>query len=897
VNKDNYKEYLNQAQIAIMEIKQSKKDQDNISDWAVDKDGNVKWLVADSRRYYVKEIVAPKAYQLDETIYDIGQISSQNEGRNTVGIYEYSGGEKLEEEQPGNYVKKAITDEPKTGTISLKKVSQNPEVTDSNACYSKEGALYLVTDEEGATVGTLITDKDGNSNTITGLAFGTYYAKETKASKGYKLDQKRYSVSLTPENSNGFLTSTEPFEKLGALQLKKISANPELTDNNPCYTCENAVYQVKNEENNVVGTLVTDKTGVSNTLTNLPIGSYTVQETEAPEGYDLDETIYTITITEENVDEVQVITSVEVPKNGNILLQVEKVDSEGTASSGSASLENTEFTVRYYTGYYNAREELPENEERVWVIQTKQTEDGTYLACLDEEHKVLGDDFYRDKDGNIILPLGTITVEETKAPEGYQLNPVITDQNGNTVSGIYLTQIRETEQKTRLTGDMYLKVADSPERFDFSFTKINLETNQPMANTVFRITSKTTGESHIIVTGADGFYSSAEGHSSNTNCNDDLDNYDEAIEGGLWFGAGAVDDSVGALLYDSYILEELPCKANEGMVLMQEIEISPLTEGMVKLGDIYNSPVPSIQTTAREAVSLSKLLPLDSEVELIDTVTYKYLTAGETYTLKGTVVDKETGTVLQTEGTDMKGECTFTVDSEYTILPTEKCGTVDVLFHLDCSELKGKNLVVYEELYDSQGNLVAEHKDIESGEQSVFLAELGTVASFGDGSKVHNRKGMLTVIDRVSYKNLIPGDSYIIRGYVMDKASDSVLMIDETEIRTEYEFTAEQAWGSVDITFTFDSEKTTGDSFVVFEEIYSKESGKLVAEHKDIRDEGQTVSLVDESVPETPEADTEPPKPDNPKTGDGAALLLTAIISMLALAGMLVMLIRRRYKR
>jgi LPXTG-motif cell wall-anchored protein len=70
-----------------------------------------------------------------------------------------------------------------------------------------------------------------------------------------------------------------------------------------------------------------------------------------------------------------------------------------------------------------------------------------------------------------------------------------------------------------------------------------------------------------------------------------------------------------------------------------------------------------------------------------------------------------------------------------------------------------------------------------------------------------------------------------------------------------------------------------------------------VAEHKDIRDEGQTVSLVDESVPETPEADTEPPKPDNPKTGDGAALLLTAIISMLALAGMLVMLIRRRYKR
>ena len=206
----------------------------------------------------------------------------------------------------------------------------------------------------------------------------------------------------------------------GWIDLIKKSANEDITNNNGCYSLEGAVYGIYSDGVQV-DTITTDKNGYAKSSI-LPVGNYTVKEITASTGYDLDENTYNVTIVK---DQTVRANSNETPGNDPIGIEIVKNDAETLGMpQGDATLEGAEFTVKYYDGYYT-KDDLPKKATRTWVIATKEVTYSTgkkgYVARLSNSNKVSGDNFYTDENGAITLPLGTISIEETKAPTGYLL--------------------------------------------------------------------------------------------------------------------------------------------------------------------------------------------------------------------------------------------------------------------------------------------------------------------------------------------------------------------------------------------------------------------------------------------------------------------------------------------
>lgn len=205
----------------------------------------------------------------------------------------------------------------------------------------------------------------------------------------------------------------------GWIDLVKKSGNENITNNNGCYSLEGAVYGIYSDGVQV-DTITTDKNGYAKSSI-LPVGNYTVKEITASTGYDLDENTYNVTIVK---DQTVRANSNETPGNDPIGIEIVKNDAETLGMpQGDATLEGAEFTVKYYDGYYT-KDNLPEKATRTWVIQTKKREIAGktyYITYLNDFYKVSGDDFYLDENGAVTLPLGTISIEETKAPTGYLL--------------------------------------------------------------------------------------------------------------------------------------------------------------------------------------------------------------------------------------------------------------------------------------------------------------------------------------------------------------------------------------------------------------------------------------------------------------------------------------------
>ena len=227
----------------------------------------------------------------------------------------------------------------------------------------------------------------------------------------------------------------------GWIDLVKKSANEGITNNNGCYSLEGAVYGIYSDGVKV-DEITTDKNGYAKSSI-LPVGNYTVKEITASTGYDLDENTYSVTVVK---DQTVRANSNETPGNDPIGIEVVKNDAETKGMpQGDATLEGAEFTVKYYDGYYT-KDDLPKKATRTWVIATKEVTYSTgkkgYVARLSNSNKVSGDNFYTDENGAITLPLGTISIEETKAPKGYLLK-------GNTLNVTdNLTGVTTTEKDT-----------------------------------------------------------------------------------------------------------------------------------------------------------------------------------------------------------------------------------------------------------------------------------------------------------------------------------------------------------------------------------------------------------------------------------------------------------------
>ena len=478
-----------------------------------------------------------------------------------------------------------------------------------------------------------------------------------------------------------------------------------------------------------------------------------------------------------------------------------------------------------------------------------------------------------------LLPYGKFRLSEQKPPEGYLT------EGAKKID----FEITENGKIVDLTDEAH-SIYNQIKRGDIEGVKIGAGSHKRLADVPFRITSKTTGESHIVVTDDNGQFSTASNwasHKHNTNAG-------KTSEDGVWFGTSEPDDSKGALLYDTYIIEELRCESNKGFKLIPPFEIvisrNKVVVDLGTLTDAYEKEI-TIHTTATSKDG-EKTILAGKDVTIIDTVKLDGLIKGTKYQLKGWQMLKEENAELIINNKRVENDYTFVADAEAM--------KVEIAYTFNASALGGKSLVTFEELYDlsnpEEPVKVAEHKDIDDDGQTVLITEriikIHTIATDKDGKKEIEAGKDVTIVDTVKLEGLEVGTKYQLVGWQMLKDENAELIINDKRVENDYIFTADSETMEAKIEFTFDASSLGGKQLVTFEELYdlsNPDEPIKVTEHKDIEDDGQTVTIKE--VPETPtpeesEKSTTPDTPtktDSPKTGDNTNLY--GLIAMLCISG------------
>ena len=353
------------------------------------------------------------------------------------------------------------------------------------------------------------------------------------------------------------------------------------------------------------------------------------------------------------------------------------------------------------------------------------------------------------------------------------------------------------------------------------------------------------------MTDANGQFSTAAdwvSHTQNTNAG-------ENSEDGIWFGTSTPDDSKGALLYDSYTIEELRCDSNKGMTLIPAFDVViSRNKTVIDLGTLTDDYEPeiSIHTTAADKVTGEKSIVAGKSVTIVDTVTLDGLKKGTKYQLKGWQMVKSENAQLLVDGKP--------VESDYSFTAKDSKMEVEISYTFNASALGGKDLVTFEELYDlsnpDEPVKVAEHKDIEDDGQTVKIEERvitvhTTATDKATGEKMIVAGKEVTVIDTVTLDGLEKGTTYQLKGWQMVKSENAQLLIGGEPVESDYTFTAKDSSMEVQIAFTFNASELAGKDLVTFEELYdlsNPDEPTKVAKHKDIEDEGQTVTITERII-------------------------------------------------
>ena len=373
------------------------------------------------------------------------------------------------------------------GNIKLIKKSTNTDLTDGKEVYSLEGAEYGVYEKQdcsGKASYTMTIKKDSKGTytaTVEDVPAGTWYVKETKAPKGYTLNSKVYPVDVPQNKTIEVPVEDNPITL--TINLTKVSALPDCTNNNENYSLKGAVYTVYTDEKcktpatkdgkNV--TLTTDKNGKAS-VSGLPKGTYYVKETTASEGFSLDKTVHPVDGTNDKDASAGVIsktvTSSETPLMDPITVLLTKTDSKG---ENAQSLAGAQFTIIYYNKIMDTDPgKAGVALTRKWVFETKKI-GSHYAVRYRDEYKVSGPELYKDADGNYQIPYGTLTIQETKAPDGYQID--------NTVHVIKLDNSDD---------DRFVDETNAPEypnnSVDFNIVKKQYGTDSVISGAVFKHT-------------------------------------------------------------------------------------------------------------------------------------------------------------------------------------------------------------------------------------------------------------------------------------------------------------------------------------------------------------------------------------------------------------------------
>ena len=524
----------------------------------------------------------PKATQ-DEVFSGAKAFVKENKGRYECGGYIYSG----EGQELGQFWAKL-----NVGNTKLQKVSSNTSITDGNGNYSIAGATYGVFSDKDCTkqLATLTTDENGNTDVVEVKA-GTVYIKELSAPAGYKVDTNIYSLKVEAGKTATLNVSDTPKVTDTLIELFKIDmetqkdnpqGNASLAGAEFTWKYYTGFYNKDNLPAEATRTWVTktiaetDSDGTIHYVTKLadtykvsgdsfymqdgkavlPLGTLTVEETKAPNGYLLDgaymqagdkseqiKGLYVTQITEDG--DLAVLTGSnqfsvsDKVIRGGVKIQKRDLETGDTKPQGSATLKDTAFDIISL----NDNAVLVEGKlyKKNEVVKTIHTDiEGVASTSAD------------------LLPYGKFRIVESEAPNGY-----LTD--GAKPIDFAITENGKIVDLTDEAHSIYNQI----KRGDIEGVKIGAGTHKRLADVPFRITSKTTGESHVVVTDDNGQFSTSSdwaSHKHNTNAG-------KTSEDGVWFGTSKPDDSKGALPYDTYIIEEMRCDSNKGFELIPPFEI------------------------------------------------------------------------------------------------------------------------------------------------------------------------------------------------------------------------------------------------------------------------------------------------------------------------------------
>ena len=777
------------------------------------------------------------------------------------------------------------------GYLTLHKDSSNKTLTDANDCYSLAGAEYGVYTDSNCSnkVATLTTNASGNANTVS-LNPGRYYVKETKAPKGYFTDSQVYtadvsganresspvklSVSDNPANDPmsmllGKFDGQKTYNGAGNLpQGSATLAGAEFTVDYYATLDYKSYDDLKNADVKPMRswTFSTDSNGfcsfdIAHFVSGdafwyrldgtpaLPRGTVVIRETKAPMGYVKSDEVSFQKIQENN--SVEGVITYNAPE---VAEQVYRSDIEFTKKSdnGSDRLAGVPFKVTSLitgeshiavtdeNGYFSSASSWNAHDSNTnandWALTASDTIDSTKLdanagfwfgnnSVLDGNGTTSTSDAVKADNKLGALPFDTYSVEELRcsANEGYALiNTTVTvTRDAKTID---LGTFDDPEPEIHTTA---YDASDSDHYVGVGTVKISdkVEYSHLVAGKTYTVI----GELHDAATG------------------DAVTVNGQAITAEKTFTA---EDSAGSVTldyaFDSYDLKGKTLVVYEtltdakGAKLAEHRDKSDVSQQVTVL-------TPKLSTSAVGDADNSKSVTAEDDVAVTDYVRYTGLTAGQTYTLTGTLMDKSTKKAfMDADGTPVTATAEFTAEAE--------SGTTTVTFTFDASGIKTGTKPVAFETVATNGIEIADHKDINDIDQTVTVKApvIGTTAvDAADGDKTVTGEENVAVRDTVHYNNVTPGKTYKVTGTLYEKVLDKNGKVTKkvfkdkngTPVTAEANFTAEDSYGNVDVTFYFDgSSLKEGTSLVAFESL--SHNDKEIASHADVNDSGQTVIIT-----------------------------------------------------
>lgn len=314
-----------------------------------------------------------------------------------------------------------------------------------------------------------------------------FYAKDTNGSWGLRSLKYLGTNSLSGQDNIRIvvLDDSTPGPQKGKLSIMKKSANTDITDDNPCYELKGAeygVYKTKADatnDKNKVNTLIigkyddTEKNKNWSNEIELEAGTYYVKETKAPKGYALNPKVVPVVIEAGKNTWIGQESNdfVDYPQSDPVRVVLGKIDKETNKNKpqGSASLADAEFTVKYYKGLYDEDPaKSGQTPARSWVLKTN----GEGKTAFVDSLKVSGDEFYKNSSGYTTLPIGTITIQETKAPKGYFIN-----------NEVFVRQITPSGNAEGV--ETFNMPTVNEKVIKFNIKKVQVDTTTPVSGAVF----------------------------------------------------------------------------------------------------------------------------------------------------------------------------------------------------------------------------------------------------------------------------------------------------------------------------------------------------------------------------------------------------------------------------